>query len=99
MKVEVTGVHFNVSDEMREAIGKRMPRLEFAESYIVDLLIKLVKDNRIYKAEVTINFRWGKAAYMSVDGFDVYEELDKLFDKIEAKVKKEKSKIQDHEHW
>jgi len=96
MNLEITGIHFNVSDEIRQAIEKKLSRLEFAQSFIIDLLFKLIKENRAYKAEVTINFRWGSSAHISVDGFDVYEELDKLFDKIEAKIKKEKSKIQDH---
>lgn len=96
MNLEVTGIHFNISDEIRQAIEKKLSRLEFAKSFIIDLLFKLVKENRMFKVEVTINFRWGSSAHISVDGFDVYEELDKLFDKIESKVKKEKNKIQDH---
>jgi ribosome-associated translation inhibitor RaiA len=31
-----------------------------------------------------------------VKSFDVFEGIDKLFDKIELKVLKEKNKIQDH---
>jgi putative sigma-54 modulation protein len=96
MNIEITGIHFNVTDAIRDSINKKLSRLEFAKSNIIDLLFKLIKENRMYKVEVTINFRWGSSAHISVDGFDVYEELDKLFDKIESKVKKEKSKIQEH---
>jgi len=96
MNLTITGIHFNVSDEIKEAIQKNLTRLEFAESYIIDLIFKLIKDNRVYKTEVTINFRWGTSAFISVDGFDIYQELDKIFDKIEQKVKKEKSKITEH---
>jgi putative sigma-54 modulation protein len=96
MNIEITGIHFNVTDAIRDNIDKGLERLEFAKDNIIDFLFKLIKENRMYKVEVTINFRWGSSAHISVDGFDVYEELDKLFDKIESKVKKEKSKIQGH---
>ena len=96
MNLEVTGIHFNVTDAIKESIEKRLSRLEFAQSHIIDLLFKLIKDNRMYKVEVKINFRWGSSAHISVDGFDIYEELDRIFDKIESKVKKEKNKIQAH---
>lgn len=96
MNIEITGIHFNVTDAIRDTIDKGLERLEFAKTNIIDLLFKLIKENRMYKVEVTINFRWGSSAHISVDGFDVYEELDKLFDKIESKVKKEKNKIQGH---
>jgi ribosome-associated translation inhibitor RaiA len=33
---------------------------------------------------------------MRVKSFDIFEGIDKLFDKLELKVLKEKNKIQDH---
>lgn len=96
MDFQVQGVHVNVTDELKEFIEKKLHKIEFAQPYIVDLNFKIIKDNRLYKIEATINFQWGHNAFISIEGFDVYEEFDKLVDKIDQKVKKEKSKIKDH---
>jgi len=96
MNYDIQGVHFHLSDEIKEYLDKRIGKLEFAQQYIVDLNFKMVKDNNKYKIDANISFRWGTKAHIGVDGYEIYEEIDKLMDKIESKVKKEKSKIQDH---
>lgn len=96
MNYDVQGVHFHLSDEIKDHLDKKLAKLDFAQQYIVGLNFKMVKENNKYKIDANINFRWGNKAHVSIDGFDIYEEIDKIVDKIDSKVKKEKSKIQEH---
>ena len=96
MNIDIKGVHVEITDQMREYIDKKLPRLDFAAEHIIDLLLFLSQEGSQYSLEATINFRWGNSNHMRVKSFDVFEGIDKLFDKIELKVLKEKNKIQDH---
>jgi len=96
MNLDITGIHLDITDDMRNYITKKLHRIEFASTYIIDLLFRLIKEPHGHKIEATINFQWGTSAHVHVDGFDINESIDKLFDKIEAKVKKEKNKVQQH---
>lgn len=96
MNFELSGIHFDVDEKVRDYISKKLHRLEFAAGYIIDLLFKIKKEKKGFDIEATVNLKWGNSGHVSVDGFDVYEAIDKLFDKLELKIKKEKTKIQDH---
>lgn len=96
MNIDIKGVHVEVSDKIREYIDRKLPRLDFVSEYIIDLLVFLSQEGSQYSLEATINFRWGNSNHMKVKSFDIVEGVDKLFDKLELKVLKEKNKIQDH---
>ena len=96
MNLELTGIHLDITDDLKDYINKKLHRLKFANSYIIDLHIRFIKEKHGHKLEATINFRWGSSAHVHVDAFDMYEGSDKLFDKIESKIKKEKDKVQQH---
>lgn len=96
MNLELTGIHMDITDDIRDYLNKKLHRLEFAANYLIDLLFKIIKEKHGFKLESTINFKWGSSAHIHVDGFDIYESIDKLFDKLEIKVKKEKDKVQHH---
>ena len=96
MNTDIKGVHVEITDQMREYIDKKLPRLDFVSEHIIDLLVILSQEGSQYSLEATINFRWGNSNHMRVKSFDIFEGIDKLFDKLELKVLKEKNKIQDH---
>ena len=96
MNIDIKGVHVEITDKIREYIDKKLPRLDFVSEYIIDLLVFLTQEGSQYSLEATINFRWGNSNHMRVKSFDIFEGIDKLFDKLELKVLKEKNKIQDH---
>ncbi len=95
MRVEIKGVHLEVTEQMKEHIDKRVPHLEYAKDMIIDLLLTIAKDKG-YKVEATINFRWGTSVHISASSFDIFEGIDSLFHKIDSKVTKEKQRIQEH---
>lgn len=94
MNLELTGIHLDITDDIRNYFNKKLHRLEFAAGYLIDLLFKIIKEKHGFQIEATINFKWGSSAHIHVAGFEIYESIDKLFDKIELKVKKEKNKVQ-----
>jgi putative sigma-54 modulation protein len=96
MNVEIKGIHLAMNEKIKSYVDKKMQRLDFAKDHIVDFLINFAKEKSLYKFEATINFRWGTSVHVGIDGFDLYQGIDSLFDKLEAKIEKEKSKIQDH---
>lgn len=96
MKTEIKGVHLEITERIDTYIQKKMPRLDFAKDTITDFLITLVKDKSLFKVEATINFRWGHADHVELQEYDLDKGIDILFDKLEEKIKREKSKVQEH---
>jgi putative sigma-54 modulation protein len=96
MNIEIKGIHLEVNEKIRDHVDKKMQRLEFAKDLIVDCLLNLAQEKNLFHIEATVNFRWGNSVHIGVDGFDLFQGIDLLFDKLEAKVEKEKSKIKDH---
>jgi len=96
MNVEIKGIHLEVTERIRQYIDTKLPRLDFAKDLIVDFLLNLTREKNLFKADATINFRWGAATHVGVDNFNLNQGIDDLFDKLEAKIEKEKSKIQEH---
>ncbi len=95
MNVDIKAVRFELPEEYREIIEKKIRKIEFAQEMIVDLLCSITKD-RGYLLVATINFRWGATHHFRVQDFELRDGIDKLFEKIETKVTKEKEKIKQH---
>jgi putative sigma-54 modulation protein len=93
MNVEIKGVHYSITEETKEYIDKKLLKIEHYKDDIVDMVITITKDKSLYKEDVNMNFRWAQAAHIEHEGFELFEGIDLLFDKIEQKIKKEKEKI------
>ena len=96
MNLEIKGVHYDLDEETKEYIEKKVQRFDFAKDLIMDLLFSVRHEKNRFKIETNINFRWGYSTHLKVSSFDLGEGLDKLMDKISAKIHKEKGKIQEH---
>jgi len=96
VNIDIKGIHLEVTEAIRQYINTKMPRLDFARDLIVDLLLNLTKEKSLFKIDATINFRWGSSIHMGVESFNLNSGIDDLFDRLEAKVEKEKSKIKEH---
>jgi putative sigma-54 modulation protein len=96
MNIEIRGVHYDVKDEDKDYIDKKMHRIQFAQDDIIDLHFSVILEKKLFKLEVTVHFRWGHEVFIHVDDFVLYEGIDKLIDKLEARVSKEKERIKRH---
>ena len=94
MNTEIKAVHFTLRDETKEYLEKKIARIHNAENMIVDLLFTLTK-GKDFSVEVTVNFRWGVSIHLKERDFDLNPAIDKLMDKLDAKIAKEKEKVKE----
>jgi putative sigma-54 modulation protein len=92
MNIDVKAVHFNLHEDARAYLDRKIARIHNAESMIIDLLFTLTKD-KDFVAEATVNFRWGVSIHIKEHDFDLNPAIDKLMDKLDAKISKEKEKV------
>ncbi|MCL2472663.1 MAG: HPF/RaiA family ribosome-associated protein, partial [Treponema sp.] len=77
-----------------EYLEKKIERIPNAENMIVDLLFTLTKE-KDFSAEVKVNFKWGVSIYLKENDFELNPAIDKLLDKLDAKIIKEKEKVKE----
>jgi putative sigma-54 modulation protein len=94
MTVDVRSVHFDLSETSRAYLQSKLERIGYAKDMIVDLIFVITKD-KDFKLESTANFRWGVQAHVEERDFDVNSGIDKLMDRLEQKISKEKEKVQE----
>jgi len=94
MNTEIKAVHFTLKDEAKEYLEKKIARIPNAENMIVDLLFTLTK-GKDFTVETTVNFRWGVSIHLKQKDFDLNPAIDKLMDKLDTKIAKEKEKVKE----
>jgi putative sigma-54 modulation protein len=94
MNIGVKAVHFTLRDDAKEYVERKIDRIHNAENMIVDLRITLTKD-KDFTVEATVNFRWGVSVHIKEHDFELNPAIDKLMDKLEQKVVKEKEKVKE----
>ena len=94
MNTEIKAVHFTLRDETKEYIEKKMERIPNAENMIVDLLFTLTKE-KDFSAEAKVNFRWGNSIHLKEHDFELDPAINKLIDKLDAKISKEKERVKE----
>jgi len=92
MNTEIKAVHFTMHDDAKEYLDKKIARIHNAENMIVDLLVTLTK-GKDFEAEATVNFRWGVSIHVKENDFELTPAIDKMMDKLEIKITKEKEKF------
>lgn len=93
MNIDVKALRFEMDEDTRAYLDKKLEKVSFAKDHIVDLLLTFSRQ-KDFKGEATINFRWGVHAHLVEEGFEIDSVIDKLVDMIEHKISKEKEKIQ-----
>jgi putative sigma-54 modulation protein len=94
VNLDIKAVHFSLHEDAKEYLGKKIERIRNAESMIVDLLITIKKE-KDFDAEATVNFRWGVSVHVKEVDFELTKAIDKMIDKLEAKITKEKEKVKE----
>jgi ribosomal subunit interface protein len=94
MTVDVRSVHFDLGEASRAYLDAKIDRIGYAKDMIVDLIFVFTKD-KDFKLEATASFRWGVQAHVEERDFELNAGIDKLMDKLEQKVSKEKEKVQE----
>lgn len=94
MNINFRGIGFNVSDEDRDFLDKKLKKLSFAEDYLQDLDVTARKESKGigFHLEAILHFAWKKEKAVSQDSYELYEGIELLADKIQSAAKKEKEK-------
>jgi putative sigma-54 modulation protein len=92
MNFDVKAVHFTLREDTKEYLARKIGRIHNAENMIIDLKFTFTKD-KDFTAETTVNFRWGVSVHLKEHDFELNPAVDKLIDKLEAKIIKEKEKV------
>jgi putative sigma-54 modulation protein len=92
VNIDIKAVHFTLKDDAKEYLNRKITRLPNIENMVVDLLFTLTKD-KDFSAEATVNFRWGVSGHIKENDFELNAAIDKLIDKLDAKIIKEKEKF------
>ena len=94
MNIEIKAVHFTLHEDTKEYLDKKIARIHNAENMIVDLLLTLTK-GKSFDAEATVNFRWGVSIHVKEHDFELIPAIDKMMDKLDTKITKEKEKVKE----
>ena len=94
MNTDIKAVGFSLSAETKEYMEKKIARFHNAENMIVDLLFTLTKE-KTFSAEARVNFRWGLNIHQKEEDFELNAAIDKLIDKLDQRISKEKEKVKE----
>ena len=94
MNLDIKAIHFSLHEDAREYLNKKIERIRNAENMIVDMIITIKKE-KDFNAETKVNFRWGVSIHIQESDFELTKAIDKMIDKLEAKITKEKEKIKE----
>jgi putative sigma-54 modulation protein len=94
MNIDVRAVHLTLKEDGREYLDRKIARIHNAENMIIDLIITITKD-KDFEAEATVNFRWGVSIHVKEHDFELNPAIDKLMDRLEVKIIKEKEKVKE----
>jgi ribosomal subunit interface protein len=92
MNIEVKAVGFIMTDEEKQIVDKKIERFQKSAEYLTDLIFTFTKEGAGIKAEAVINFKGGPRGHLDEFDHDIRTALDKLVDKVQVKITKEKEK-------
>ncbi len=94
MPLQVTGRHMTISGEQKRYIDKKVDRLRRLCSQVDEISVTLTHEKLHHAAEC--RFRAGRLSVeATVTATEVLEAIDLLVDKVEAQVRKAKTKQSD----
>ena len=94
MNIHINFHKFTLHEDAREYIGYKIDSIPNAENMIMDILITLKKEN-YFEADATISFHWGVTSQVKANENGIYELIDILIDKINAKIINERKNLEE----
>lgn len=93
MQISVSGHHVEVTDSLRNYVISKLDRLERHYDRITNMKVILSVEKQRQKAESTIRISGGEV-YADAESEDLYKAIDKLVDKLDRQLIKQKKKIE-----
>jgi putative sigma-54 modulation protein len=97
MQINVSGHHVEVTDSLRSYVTTKLDRLERHFDQIIQMNVILSVEKQRQKAESTIQIPGGEV-HADAESEDLYAAIDKLADKLDRQLLKQKEKQNDKKH-
>jgi putative sigma-54 modulation protein len=94
MQINVSGHHVDVTDSLRSYVVTKLDKLERHFDKITHMNVILSVDKQRQKAESTVHISGGEV-YADAESDDLYAAIDKLTDKLDRQLIKQKEKTSD----
>lgn len=93
--IKITGRHVEITDPMKDYAIEKISKIERFMNRIID--VNVIMDIQRFDHRVEIILKAGNIKITSqASSQDMYASIDKAVDKLEAQIRRYKSKIQDH---
>ncbi len=93
--LSVTGKHIEVTKPIRDYIEEKIAKIEKISGHIIDIIVRLDVEKLNHSVDVALHFSHFKVK-VGATTENMYSAIDKAFEKLGAKLRKWKSRIQDH---
>jgi len=96
MEVRITARHFDLTDDLKKFAEERMQSLPRYFSKIIDVHLKLDVEKYRHTADLNATV-YGTVLSCSANSSDMYASVDEVIKKMEAQIKKYKSRLKDRD--
>ena len=96
MTVTIKGVHYDISERTREFLSDKLGLLDPFKDLLVSVDATITKEKAGFVVEANVHFRWGATAHLEEKAQELYPAIENLIHKLDAKISKEKDKVQEH---
>ncbi|MGD2108490.1 MAG: ribosome-associated translation inhibitor RaiA [Phycisphaerae bacterium] len=98
MRIQITGRHVEVPDDVRDYIHEKVGRLPRFYDRIHDVEVVLDHESEQFTTEVIVRADRRQTFVARETGPDTFALVDLVVDKLERQLKRHKEKSRDHKH-
>ena len=95
MKINIIGHHLDITDGLKDHIGKKLKKIEGHSQDILEIKIILSVENITHNAEGNI-YLHKTDLYAKCSSSDMYQSIDLLLNKLDKQIIKHNDKIKRH---
>lgn len=95
MEIRIAGRHIRVTDAMKDYARKKLSHLERYFNHIIEAHLIMNVEKNVHKIEVVLHTNVGKI-FGEEKTNDMYASIDKVLEKMEVQLKRQKEKIKEH---
>jgi putative sigma-54 modulation protein len=97
MEIKIQGsTTFTLTESIKNYIEKRIEKLNYFQSHIDKISFHLETEKLLYKINATLSIKKFSLLKFEADAEEMYSAIDKIIHKMDVKIHREKTKIQDH---
>tara|TARA_B100000674_G_C37704336_1_gene852101 strand:+ start:245 stop:871 length:627 start_codon:yes stop_codon:yes gene_type:complete len=93
--ISIIGKHIELTNSIKQYIKERVEKIEKLTVNLIDVVVRLDIQKLNHTVDIILNFSQFKVK-VGATTEEMYSAIDKAFDKLGAKLRKWKGKIQDH---